>query len=180
MLAKPLTSNTCMEQLSLIKHCADIKMTPTETYDFPSRENIKVKFSLAKTMLHPTGARKLCPTYISFDFNRSITHCIVRTQVRLILLFQMRLARNQHENLHDLKMSVRSKIASYEKEWYGHIYKQWVQRDWKCVCENGEYFEKCVWHQSALWCVKCLLLFVILMLFEVPILNLVQGFIINV
>ena len=40
------------EQRSLIKHCVDIKMNPTETYDFLSKENSKMFTGLSLSPAH--------------------------------------------------------------------------------------------------------------------------------
>ena len=98
-----------------------------------------------KTTPHPTGARKLLTIdFLGFQWidHSPYSPDLAPFDFAVFPCLKGDLRRNWHENLHDLRMAVRSKVASYEKEWYGHIYEQWVQRHWKCVRENGEYFEK--------------------------------------
>ena len=93
MSAKTPTSNSRTEQLSLIKHCAGIKMNPTEIYDFLSRENSKVKCSRALVFRW----------HIEFLGFQRIDHS---PYSRLILSFsraQKWLTRNLYDNLHDLR-----------------------------------------------------------------------------
>ena len=48
----------------------------------------------------------------------------------------------RYQDLHELRMAVRTKVAEYGKDWYGQIFRQWVERHHKCVRAAGEYFEK--------------------------------------
>ena len=48
----------------------------------------------------------------------------------------------RYEDVQELKMAVRSAIFKNEKDWFGDVYKQMVERHRKCLQEGGGYFEK--------------------------------------
>jgi len=46
------------------------------------------------------------------------------------------------QDFSELQQEARNVLYSYPEEWFGQVFRKWVERHRRCVTERGAYFEK--------------------------------------